>query len=533
MVQHCPDMRPTAGEGYSWNASNGLESYQTALPYNRRRYKTRPSDTGLRSTSKTSSKSSKNSTMALVYLSMANSHVNGFFNSMLAHPFHNHNLSLRAEKRRPRRRIFEPSRTATKAFQKVDAEGRHDLDIHARWWWRSTGYALAVLLERARYSGHAQYQLLKFVQAITPSLGVAQEPGKEIVWKSFMTDDYNPVELSWDWCTGDKAPKIRFSIEPIGLEAGTIRDPNNEEGATKLLETMVRILPSTNMEWLGHFQRQLNGQEARGCVEGHPTREFYAFDLGETGVVSKAYFFPGFKARATQRSNFDIILDTIHTAPGATPEKLQALKMFQDYVCDPRTPPLEMDMLAIDLVDPAESRFKIYFRIRDTSFASVHHTMTLGSRIQKPELGRGLQDMRALYHALLGPGVGGEELGDAAPLPAKDHRTAGMLYNVEFKYGSKSPKVKAYLPVRHYAQSEEAVVSAVNAHLYSAKPASQAAHMVHYHEAIKTIFSREALSARSGLHTYIGCSVEAGGELRLVSYLNPRQSKMDRVQVPV
>lgn len=37
--------------------------------------------------------------------------------------------------------------------------------------------------------------------------------------------------------------------------------------------------------------------------------------------------------------------------------------------------------------------------------------------------------------------------------------------------------------------------------------------------------SREALETRSGLHTYVGCSVEARtGLLRVVSYINPRPS---------
>lgn len=38
--------------------------------------------------------------------------------------------------------------------------------------------------------------------------------------------------------------------------------------------------------------------------------------------------------------------------------------------------------------------------------------------------------------------------------------------------------------------------------------------------------SRETLETRSGLHTYVGCSVEEDSSLRLVSYINPRQSCM-------
>ncbi|KAI0847153.1 aromatic prenyltransferase [Daldinia vernicosa] len=461
--------------------------------------------------------------MAHMHISMTSSPLKGFIHPFLSYFFYLHNLVLRINGQKQTQIVTKTSYPTTAAFRRVDSEAHLDLDYHARYWWKSSGYALAVLLDKAGYSSHAQYDILKFVKAITPSLGAAYTPGRQR-WKSFMTDDHNPIELSWDWRTGGKSPKIRFSIEPVGVHAGTYLDPNNQYAASRLLDSMLQLLPEANMEWLAHFRLRLSGEEATGSVEGHQSKEFYAFDLGEEGVISKAYFFPGFKARATRRSNFDVISDTIRTAPGSSPEKLQALEVFQEYVCDPSSPQLEMDMLAIDLIDPAESRFKIYFRIRDTSFASVRAAMTLGGRVRIPDMERGLEDLRSIYHALLGKGTNQDA--DDVQLPAKDHRTAGILYNVEFKYGSKSPKVKAYLPVRHYARSEEAVMSAVDVHLRQrgASPLSRV-NMVNYRSAMGTIFSREALRARSGLHTYIGCSVEAGGELRLVSYINPRQLK--------
>jgi DMATS type aromatic prenyltransferase len=300
-----------------------------------------------------------------------------------------------------------------------------------------------------------------------------------------MTDDHNPIELSWDWRTGDKSPKIRFSIEPIGLDAGTSLDPYNQFMVSKFPETLVRLLPQINIEWLSYFQQQLNGEEATGSVEGHSTTGFYAFDLDHGAIVSKAYFFPGFKAKANKRTNFQVIQETIQVAPGSTPDNLRALVKFQRYVDDPTSPPLEMDMLAIDLVDPSESRFKIYFRTRDTSFASIRHTMTLGDRVQQPGIEQGLEDLRRLYYALFGS----EEAGEAAEdeeLPTNDHRTAGILYNVEFRYGSSNPKVKAYLPVRHYARNEAAVISALSIHSCRTGPFAKT-NMSNYKDAMESI----------------------------------------------
>ncbi|KAI1800449.1 aromatic prenyltransferase [Daldinia bambusicola] len=459
--------------------------------------------------------------MAHMHISLRDGLSKAFNHPFLSYFFYISTLILRFNVQKQPQAVAKPSCLATAAFRRVESEAHPDSDHHARYWWKSSGYALAILLEKAGYSSQAQHEILRFVRGITPSLGAAYVPGRQR-WESFMTDDHNPIELSWDWRTGGKSPKIRFSIEPVGVHAGTHLDPNNQYAAPKLLETMQHLLPGTNLEWLAHFRQKLRVKDVGESVEGHQSKEFYAYDLGEEGIISKAYFFPGFKATATGRSNLDVISDTIETAPGCSPEKLQALEIFRDYACDPSTPRLEMDMLAIDLVDPAESRFKIYFRIRDTSFSSVRKAMTLGNRIRTPGMKRGLEDLRSLYRALLSGGMDGDD-GDVQ-LPTKDHRTAGILYNVEFKYGSKSPKVKAYLPVRHYARSEEAIMSAVDEYLNRATPLTRA-NMVNYRGAMETIFSRDSLRTRSGLHTYIGCSVEADSELRLVSYINPRLLK--------
>ncbi|KAI1463442.1 aromatic prenyltransferase [Daldinia caldariorum] len=421
--------------------------------------------------------------MAHMHISLRDGLSKAFNHPFLSYFFYINTLILRLNAPKQPQAVGKPSCSATAAFRRVESEAHTDSDYHARYWWKSSGYALAILLEKAGYSSQAQYEILRFVKGITPSLGAAYVPGRQR-WRSFMTDDHNPIELSWDWRTGGKSPKIRFSIEPVGVHAGTHLDPNNQYAASRLLETMSQLLPETSMEWLAHFRQRLSVEDAGASVEGHQSKEFYAYDLGEEGIISKAYFFPGFKATATRRSNLDVISDTIETAPGCSPEKLQALEIFRDYACDPSTPRLEMDMLAIDLVDPAESRFKIYFRIRDTSFASVRKAMTLGNRIRMPDMERGLEDLRSIYHALLGGGTDGDA-GDIQ-LPAKDHRTAGILYNVEFKYGSKSPKVKAYLPVRHYARSEEAVMSTVDEYLSRATPLTRV-NMTNYRSAMETI----------------------------------------------
>jgi DMATS type aromatic prenyltransferase len=339
--------------------------------------------------------------------------------------------------------------------------------LDAQHWWNSSGYALSILFDKAGYSSSSQYDLLCFFQSLTRFLGPARVDGKN-TWNSFMTDDHNPIELSWDWRTGGKPPKIRLSIEPVGRYAGTERDPNNSKAAKDFRRRLPELVPSTNMAWLAHFQRQLSvGEETVDAATGHSSKEFYAFDLDENGsIISKAYLFPAYKAGVTGLSSLDIVSEAIKSAPESTLDKIQALAIFRDFASDPQLSSLEIELLAIDLVQPAESRFKIYFRIRDTSFASFRHVMTLGNRIvDSPEQGRGLADMEQLYKTLFIPSEFESQWDEHMQLPATNHRTGGFLYFAEFKYGSKWPKVKAYLPVRHYSSSEEATFSALGHYL--------------------------------------------------------------------
>lgn len=114
-------------------------------------------------------------------------------------------------------------------------------------------------------------------------------------------------------------------------------------------------------------------------------------------------------------------------------------------------------MLAIDLIDPLESRLKIYFRSRETSFNSVLKIMTLRGRILNPKLDEGIRDLKMLWNTVF-------EVDDPPDQPLNEvgHRTAGILYNVEFNLGNSNPVAKIYLPVRHYSHSDEAIILGLN-----------------------------------------------------------------------
>ncbi|KAJ5519316.1 hypothetical protein N7453_001738 [Penicillium expansum] len=317
-------------------------------------------------------------------------------------------------------------------WQRVNSELDSFESVHHRFWWsRHTGKALAVLLYNARYPADLQYWNLKFfAEAVAPQLGVSPEMlgSGTPTWPSFMTDDGTPVELSWDWGTKDAPPMVRYSVEPIGLHAGTSVDPGNLTAGPAFQERLARSLPTMKLEWFNHFKDIFNIPNVK---EG----EFY---------------------EDTRDHNSNVLFQAMRTAPHVTDRNFEAGEIFHDFCSSVGSKLLEHEMLAIDLIDPLKSRLKIYFRSRETTFQSVINIMTLEGRIQNPKLYEGLVDLHRLWTALFGVYAVDQ------PLCEVEHRTSGILYNVEFKLGEALPVAKIYLPVRHYSTSDEAVMRGLN-----------------------------------------------------------------------
>ncbi|KAI1288714.1 tryptophan dimethylallyltransferase-domain-containing protein [Xylaria venustula] len=406
--------------------------------------------------------------------------------------------------------------TKHSVWQQVNSDFAVTKTVHHYLWYQHVGKALGVLLFNAGYSYDAQYRSLAFfMKLIAPNLGIFHIDACTSSWHSFMTDDGSPLELSWDWGTSDSQPTIRYSIEPIGQKAGTTLDPLNLIVGPVFEDQLVQLLQNLSLEWFHHFQEFFKGLDDDGQelvdLQDHNTSVFYAFDLTDTDTVAKVYFFPKSRAIAHKESNLEVLVQAIRSAPYSTDSNLNALTTFVEFSSDIASAGLEYEMLAIDLIDPLESRIKIYFRCRETTFDSVAKIMTLGGRICNPNLHRGLGDLRELWGALFG--VCGDH-----PLKEVHHRTGGMLYNVEFRLGDLCPVAKIYLPVRHYSSSDGAVIRGIDKFFQSRR---RGAYMKAYKDVMTTLFGSEELATRSGAQTYVGCSIRPNGALRLVSYFKP------------
>ncbi|KAI1855660.1 hypothetical protein JX265_006063 [Neoarthrinium moseri] len=326
------------------------------------------------------------------------------------------------------------------------------------YWYRTAGHVLDALMQGANYSRPAHdYVMSFFKDTVAPFLGPTDQPSFKR-WESFMTDDHSPIEISWDWCGSADEPVIRFSIEPIGLHGGTSVDPMNAVGPESFKRTILETLPKIHTSWFDHFDLFFNGRATQASTEeSHPSRIFWGFDLKGSCITAKAYFFPGPSARSMGTSNFHTIAQAIACAPYCTPDKIQAFDKLATFADGPGTDALEFEMLAIDMVDPLESRFKIYFRDRSTRFSSVCDAITLKGQKTGVHIDRGLRSLEQLWCSLFDL----SDVSEDAELQLNEHRTAGILYNAEFRLGSRYPDVKIYIPVRHYSSSDQNVMDRV------------------------------------------------------------------------
>ena len=393
-----------------------------------------------------------------------------------------------------------------------------------RFWWTRTGIPLAILLDKAGCSIDAQCQnLLFFYCCVIPELGAGNNAqGLPRYWKSFMTDHFSPIELSWEWGCGGESPTIRFSIEPIGPYAGTPADPLNQYATARLIHQYQRHIQNCDLSLFDYFSRELLSysqslsrvDEAPGS-QGHRSRTFIGVDFGQDHVMLKAYFFPTFKAAELGQSTWTIITQAVQNFSEYTPSAYPGLSILQTFLTSsPQGSGLETEMFAIDCVAPASSRLKIYMRSRSTSFDSVRVIMRLGGAVDGADVNYGLIELWKLWKLVFSKE---QECSTAEDLQENGHRTAGILYYFDLKQGEAFPGVKVYLPVRHYGQSDLAIAEGLLAYL---KNRQQGCLASKYLEALESICPASSLRDRCGIQTYLGCSI-VGRELKLTSYVAP------------
>ena len=377
----------------------------------------------------------------------------------------------------------------------------------------------------------AQCQHLFFYYfCVVPQLGAGpNSQGLPKRWRSFMTDHFAPVEMSWEWgCAGDM-PTIRFSIEPIGLVAGTSADPLNQYATSRLIRQYQPLLNRSDASLFDHCSERLlsyniSPEELASSLDSQDrkSRTFVAFELAKQWAMLKAYFLPTFRATELNLSNWELIMRSIEELRNHSSSAYPGLATVQRYMATSRQgQSTEAEIFAIDCVKAVQSRLKIYIRSLETSFDSVRDVMTLGGALNSSDMARGLRELEKVWRLVLGLPTNFSSFDE---LPRRDHRTAGILYYFNIKHGNSTSAVKVYIPVRHYGRTDMAIAKGLASYLTTQ---GQGQFACRYLEALKAIASSYSLYNERGIQTYIGCSI-VKGQLKLIFYLAPIVYKQHR-----
>lgn len=362
-----------------------------------------------------------------------------------------------------------------------------------------------------------------YYSVIIHALGPRPTPdGRPQGWQSFMTDDFTPIEFSWNWgnVEGRIEPKVRFSIEAIGNEAGTPADPWNQTATIDLVGQLKFILPYLDLQWFDNLSRRLvsdnkNDVSAKRLkLQGHRSSLFLAFEFVDRTPKMKVYTLPLVRATQTSKSVSTIISDTLSSiaqGEAALSAAHQLIKFLETGAKNLRLEPL---IVAFDCVMPSSSRIKLYARSSDTNFASVEAIMA--TFYEPNNIKTGLGELRQLWRLTFGLDNGfcsGEKL------PFKGHCTSGILYCFEVRPGHIEITPKVYLPVKHYGRNDLDIAQGLATFLRSRNTDPE--QMVeHYLQFLHETCTYRSLSSACGLQTYISCSIR-NGSLDITSYLSP------------
>ena len=159
-------------------------------------------------------------------------------------------------------------------------------------------YSLSKLLSYAKYPEESQKRLLAWSQehiepAITPALQ------HSVPWRPNLTWNYSPFEPSLNISSNEKKT-VRFGIEPVGVHAGTIRDPFNQTPVFDLLQSLQEQCTQLDLTLFNHFYREFEIPITADAIQNLALQKqpisssyFCAFDFAGDEVSSidtKVYF---------------------------------------------------------------------------------------------------------------------------------------------------------------------------------------------------------------------------------------------------
>ncbi|KAI9677128.1 MAG: hypothetical protein M1822_008237 [Bathelium mastoideum] len=404
-------------------------------------------------------------------------------------------------------------------------------DKNVEFWWKITGYHLAVMIDAAGYSPEKQYEVLLFhYHWIVPRLGPAPRPDGCAAFKSLIAYDGSPLEYSWKWNTTTGEPDIRYSWEAIGPKSGTAADPLNHDPSLDYMDKVPSVLPGVDFSWFRFFMQNIYNPDrsfyAKELEQGEPpaTTLMHAVEYNkEKSFGLKSYFLArklhlGGDPNTTKEWDDAIV----KLSPDGDHPGRDALQRF--LTTSPEGRLMKPNVMGMDDVAPSKSRLKMYFTSAHTSFNSVREIMTMDGLRSIPE--SSLQDLRSMILAVLGlpadyPEDAEIPVGSDADSEWPDFAALceGFIYFFDIARTSGTPDVKFYLTTRKYGADDLTIARNLTEWMSAHQRGNYAGA---YMGMLERLAAHRGLENGKGMHAYISyqCSTD-GEEPDIKSYISP------------
>ncbi|KAL3488643.1 putative dimethylallyl tryptophan synthase [Aspergillus germanicus] len=319
-------------------------------------------------------------------------------------------------------------------------------NIDEKEWWVATGPRFSKMLADAKYDIHHQFGYLQlYASHILPFLGPFPKSRPDLYL--CVLGGLGSLEFSQNFTKAGAT--VRMTFEPTSYTASTGEDVCNRGTSDEFLRRLKRVSPKID---LGLYHELLNkltvtDTEERLLVERDMlagqevrTQTMVALDMKNGGIGAKIYFVPILKGIITGTPTWTMMQNAVRSVDrdGLFTEGLANTIAYLDNAPDT----VYQDMFSFDLVEPTETRFKIYLSEFQIDFDRITDIWTLGGKIQGEETDHGLALLKELWDSLEIPV--GTRPPPTKPVPVLPPDRLPIVVNLEITPNSSWPQPKIY-----------------------------------------------------------------------------------------
>jgi DMATS type aromatic prenyltransferase len=364
--------------------------------------------------------------------------------------------------------LVTPILSVTKSPYDIVTQEHEFPNEDQKFWWRATASSLHQLLKSCGYSEEEQLVHLRWYHRfILPALGPRPISGEKAAFQPCPVYDGSACELSINWKELHPARVVRFTIEAVGYQAGTMEDPYNQEATKELFNKLERENPDIDLKQFTVFANELflPSTTAESLLPNVPAGTPYsqvwvAFDLVQERFMPKVYFMPILKWIHSGIPTKTLVFDAVrkcNNAHGTFDSSIALLDQYLESFPLGYSPVIEM--VAIDCTDSPNSRIKCYLRTGVNTLAKAKQQFTLGGRLSGEVFEAGINALSELWPILFRLQGDHDNIENMEVFPAGSY--CGCA--VEMKPNQAEPQTKLHIPVRKIAGTDAQLCESLSA----------------------------------------------------------------------